>query len=83
MAMVVSTSGNLPSAASISLEISMDWSSEVEGIEVTRHMMEPSWSWGMNSLPSSGNSARLPTSNATAATTTVVLCASDQASSGR
>ena len=57
----------------MSFEIAMDCSSDVEGIEVTRHMIEPSCKVGMNSLPRKGNSTRLTASAVMAEMTTVCL----------
>ena len=83
MATVVFTSGNSVNAFSISFEILMDCSRDAEGIEVTRHMIEPSCNVGINSLPRNGNSRRLTASKLAADITTFFLLANDHSSSGK
>mmetsp|Transcript_30101 Transcript_30101/g.54779 ORF Transcript_30101/g.54779 Transcript_30101/m.54779 type:complete len:279 (+) Transcript_30101:1250-2086(+) len=69
--------------ASTSFETRIDSSSDVDGIPVIRNMMEPSCSWGMNSLPRKGNRAKEPISSTTAMPTTRRFLSSAQSSSGR
>ena len=59
-----------------------DSSSDVDGMPVTRHMIEPSCSCGMNSLPRNGNSARLANIAMPATITTTPLRASERSSNG-
>ena len=64
------------------LLVRMDSSSEVEGIPVTRHMIDPSCNCGMNSLPRNGKMARPATSAVTAVTTTTFFLAKAFCSNG-
>ena len=67
----------------MTLLVRIDSSKDVDGIPVTRHMIEPSCSWGMNSLPRNGKSPNASTSATEAVITTARLADRARSSSGR
>ncbi len=69
-------------SASTCREMLIDSSSDADGMDVMRHMIAPSFRFGMNSLPRNGNSMRLAASATPAMPSTGFRRASAHSSTG-